>query len=203
MPYISISQLSALPNNDVTNNDLLLISRVQTLGASLAPAVSYKLNALEFEKGISADVTNYLVDRWLISTETRYNILTSDIILSTSNAISSMTVLSNNLTNEWHDLSTILTTDYNNLRTEWRDLSVQISTDYVDFKNQVNLSALSAIAWLSNYTIEWLSQYSQLSNAITAWVLSSFVTLATNQTIVGQKTFTQDISGTALSAKWI
>ncbi len=203
MAYISISQLSALPDNDINNNDLLLISRIQTLGENLAPAVSYKLNALEFKKGISSDVTNYLVDRWLISTENRYNILTSDIILSTTNAISTMANLSSDLTSEWHDLSTTLTADYNNLRNEWENLSVQILSDYIEFKDEVNTSALAAIEWLRNYTMEWLEQYSELSTAIKDWVSVNFVTLATDQTIVGQKTFIQEISGTALSAKWI
>ena len=193
---IKISELSNV--NQYGRNDVLLVSRPDDSIGPPAEYITFNYKIDDFRKEISSDVQQSL-----------YNTLTS--------AISAI----DNIYNTRHlsirnDVSTHFT-DCDNKHAELCDylstLSCNLCADLSVFKNAVCLS-IDAISSAIDSRFNEISQIISINHAqhvddvndlidrLSNYISANYVTLNTSQRITGQKTFTQDIIGTAMSARW-
>ena len=82
-------------------------------------------------------------------------------------------------------------------------LCVTVSTEISTFIVCAEISVDEALRWLSNDYMTLCANMLGMEARLKAWADEKFVTLSGNDTISGNKTFTKDINGCALSAKWI
>lgn len=202
---IKISQLSGI--SEVTSNDALLISRPTgsdiPQNNSTGVYASYKIDALSLCKQISAmtyiplnermndytSATNKTIDKYYYDIVSAFNTLSDNLCTDIS-------VLSVNLSNTVSSLCSDLSTDFDNLSdglcSNFESLSNGLCTTF-DFLSNSLCTIMST--W-------WTNQLNNLRYDLCNYISSNYVSLASKQTITGQKTFIEDIIGTCLSAKW-
>ena len=210
--YVAISELSSI--DSFSDRDEIFVTRCDnTTGENVF--ISYKANLGSFVNNLSSAITdhavnefytpvsNYFVNKFA-KIQTDFNELTTNYDrLSTHYYGSDDSIIDHDslsIVPHYKKLSADLSTLIYNKMFELNLLSTRLSTavsTYIDTAScQINIFENT----LSNNLCTWLSNsMKQLS----IWVSNNFVNLTGNQTITGQKTFTKDISGTALSAKWI
>lgn len=196
MEYITISDLSTI--NNIAQTDWMLLSRTNSsTGEDII--TTYKANAYQMQQNISSWVFNTL-DPIL---NEQYNVFTNNITANFSNHKSNvsndLSTLSSRLTSEWYELSTRMKKTCDTMDS----LCVTVSTEISTFIVCAEIS-------ISNWKEQIEKQYEQLcanmlniETRIKDWANTKFVTLSGNDIITGNKTFTNDIRGVALSAKWI
>lgn len=132
--------------------------------------------------------------------------LSTDISCLSIELLNDILVLSTNLSREIDD--EILSLDK-----RFNDLSQELSTKFnntvnwmISNFNQISNSISTNFNSLSTELSNWLStNYCNWRNNLKDWLVSlleNYVTLNGDQTITGKKTFTEEIDGLALSAKW-
>lgn len=194
--YVEISQLDAI--DEIKQNDWLLLSRTDhTTPEDII--TSYKANAYEVQKSISSSVYQKLEPVWTAA----YTSFKSEVTTNFSNhktiVSNELSTLSCNLTSEWRELSTRM----KNTCDTMDSLCVTVSTEISTFIVCAEISVDEALRWLSNDYMTLCANMLGMEARLKAWADEKFVTLSGNDTISGNKTFTKDINGCALSAKWI
>ena len=195
MGKIKISELSNA--NQYNRNDVLLVSRRDS-SSSQTEYITFNYKIDDFRKEISSDVQQSL-----------YNALTS--ITASINDVydSRYDSLSEIVNDHIEDCAT----EHDELCGYLETLSNNLCADLTVFKSAVCLS-IDAISSAIDVKFNEISQiistdHKQHVDAISAlidnlsnYITANYVTLNTEQTITGRKTFIQDIIGTAMSARW-
>lgn len=193
--YITVNDL---PNaTTVLPNDLIFVSRRDPTTQAI---MSYSADLYNIKKDISVLVANYTKKSLHDPFAEYYDNSFVKLQGEWHNVSTDLSRLSTNLTSEWNSLSTQLTTQMNKLSTDMYKLSSDLCTKISTFLVCVEISAQNQWAKYS------LSLENKLSNTLadlSATIAANYVSVYNNQTIYGQKTFKEDIIGTALSAKWI
>ena len=194
--YVAISQLDTI--DKITQNDWLLLSRTDhTTPEDII--TSYKANAYEVQKNISSWVYQKLEPVWTAA----YTSFKSEVTTNFSNhktiVSNELSTLSCNLTSEWRELSTRM----KNTCDTMDSLCVTVSTEISTFIVCAETSVDNYIEQMKNNFEKLCADMLEIETRMKAWANEKFVTLSGDDIIRGNKTFTKDINGCALSARWI
>ena len=196
MEYVAISDLSTI--NDISQNDMLLVSRADTT-TNETIITTYTQSTYTIAENISSWVHDKLFNVF----NQAYNNFTSRMAENFSShkiaVANDFTTLSTNLNNEWYELSTRM----KNTCDTMDSLCVTVSTEISTFIVCAEISVTKQMEWITDNYKNLCADMLELENRMKAWANEKFVTLSGDDIISGNKTFTKDINGCALSARWI
>ena len=192
---IKISELST--TNHYNNDDILLVSRPDnSIGPTEYITFNYKIH--DFREKISNDVAIELenvvnthknsINNWF---NEKYNYLSSIV----NEHIEECELSHSKLTIEWNNLCVDLQDFIERIENQILNISADLDSKF----NKLSSSLCSTIEQEHLiHTNSIIKLITDLSDCIS----SNYVSITGNQRITGQKTFAQDIIGTAMSARW-
>lgn len=195
--YVAISELSSLDNN-ITPNDLLLISRVDN-STNESITTSYTANIYK----LINDISGWVYEKVNEPLSRKYSDFTETILDHFSTQKQEVDA-------NFEDLSIHVLSDYEQLSTRIKNtcdtmdsLCVTLSTEISTFIANAKISVYNQMEWITNNYKNLCADMLGMEARLKAWADEKFVTLSGNDVISGNKTFTKDINGCALSARWI
>ena len=195
MGKIKISELSNA--NQYNRNDVLLVSRLDS-SSSQTEYITFNYKIDDFRKEISSDVhsaLNAAFTRIISDINEEYDTRHSDLTDIVENHIEDCATEHDELCGYLETLSNNLCADLTVFQS-----AVCLSIDAISSAIDVKFNEISQI--ISTDHKQHVDAISALIDNLSNYITANYVTLNTEQTITGRKTFIQDIIGTAMSARW-